>query len=427
MDNAKKKISPAKAILATTLGNGLEFFDLVLYAFFATYIAKAYFPASDPLVSMMTSFMIFGMGYLARPIGALVIGHYADKKGRKPAMTLTFLLMGLSTMVIGITPSYQSIGIAAPIVITLARLVQGFSAGGELGASTTLLVEYAKPHNRGFYGGWQVSSQGAGNLFAAMTLVILVNMMSTESVQDWGWRIPFLLGIIIAPIGLYIRSKLEETATHTLQATAEKAAKIPLIEVITTYYKATLSGILLTIGGTIPHMIIMFYLPNYAISILKLDTGYSMLIGAIGGLITLVGGPLAGMWSDKIGRRPLIAGSRLAITLLIYPAFYLLSSYPSVHLMFAIMIVLSTINIIGASPSITILPEIYPRHVRTTGLSLVYSVAVGIFGGFSLSIATYLIKITGNAAAPAFYVIAGCSLSLFAFIFIKETSKERLN
>lgn len=427
MDNAKKKISPAKAILATTLGNGLEFFDLVLYAFFATYIAKAYFPASDPLVSMMTSFMIFGMGYLARPIGALVIGHYADKKGRKPAMTLTFLLMGLSTMVIGITPSYQSIGIAAPIVITLARLVQGFSAGGELGASTTLLVEYAKPHNRGFYGGWQVSSQGAGNLFAAMTLVILVNMMSSESVQDWGWRIPFLLGIIIAPIGLYIRSKLEETATHTLQATAEKAAKIPLIEVITTYYKATLSGILLTIGGTIPHMIIMFYLPNYAISILKLDTGYSMLIGAIGGLITLVGGPLAGMWSDKIGRCPLIAGSRLAITLLIYPAFYLLSSYPSVHLMFAIMIVLSTINIIGASPSITILPEIYPRHVRTTGLSLVYSVAVGIFGGFSLSIATYLIKITGNAAAPAFYVIAGCSLSLFAFIFIKETSKERLN
>lgn len=427
MDSAKKKISPAKAILATTLGNGLEFFDLVLYAFFATYIAKAYFPASDPLVSMMTSFMIFGMGYLARPIGALVIGHYADKKGRKPAMTLTFLLMGLSTMVIGITPSYQSIGIAAPIIITLARLVQGFSAGGELGASTTLLVEYAKPHNRGFYGGWQVSSQGAGNLFAAMTLVILVNVMSTESVQDWGWRIPFLLGVVIAPIGLYIRSKLEETATHTLQAAEEKAPKIPLIEVITTYYKETLSGILLTIGGTIPHMIIMFYLPNYAISILKLDTGYSMLIGAIGGLITLIGGPLAGMWSDKIGRRPLIAGSRIAITLLIYPAFYLLSSYPSVHLMFAIMIVLSTINIIGASPSITILPEIYPRHVRTTGLSLVYSVAVGVFGGFSLSIATYLIKITGNAAAPAFYVIAGCSLSLFAFIFIKETSKERLN
>lgn len=427
MDSAKKKISPAKAILATTLGNGLEFFDLVLYAFFATYIAKAYFPATDPLVSMMTSFMIFGMGYLARPIGALAIGHYADKKGRKPAMALTFLLMGLSTMVIGITPSYQSIGVAAPIIITLARLVQGFSAGGELGASTTLLVEYAKPHNRGFYGGWQVSSQGAGNLFAAMTLVILVNVMPAESVQDWGWRIPFLLGVVIAPIGLYIRSKLEETATHTLQATPEKAAKIPLIEVITTYYKETLSGILLTIGGTIPHMIIMFYLPNYAISILKLDTGYSMLIGAIGGLITLIGGPLAGMWSDKIGRRPLIAGSRIAITLLIYPAFYLLSSYPSVHLMFAIMIVLSTINIIGASPSITILPEIYPRHVRTTGLSLVYSVAVGVFGGFSLSIATYLIKVTGNAAAPAFYVIAGCSLSLLAFIFIKETSKERLN
>jgi MFS family permease len=180
-------------------------------------------------------------------------------------------------------------------------------------------------------------------------------------------------------------------------------------------------------GGTIPHMIIIFYIPNYAISILKLDTSYSMLMGAIAGLITLIGGPLAGMWSDKIGRRKLIAGSRIVIILLIYPAFYLLSSYPSVNTLFCVMIVLSVVNIIGASPSITILPELFPRHVRTTGLSLVYSVAVGVFGGFSLSIATYLIKVTGNPSAPAFYVILGSGVSLFAFKYIRETSKAILN
>ncbi|WP_411755226.1 MFS transporter [Serratia sp. (in: enterobacteria)] len=427
MDSVKERKSPARAIVATTLGNGLEFFDLVLYAFFATYIAKAYFPATDPLVSMAMTFLIFGMGYLARPLGALVIGHFADKKGRKPAMTLTFLLMGLSTLTMGITPSYASIGIAAPIIITLARLIQGFSAGGELGASTTLLVEYAKPHNRGFYGGWQVASQGAGNVFAAMTLVILVNTMPEASVEAWGWRIPFLFGIVIVPVGLYIRFKLEETATHTLPTATESVSKIPLLEVITTYYKETLAGILLTMGGTIPHMIIMFYIPNYAISILKLDTSYSMLIGAIAGLITFIGGPLAGMWSDKVGRVRLIARARIAIIVLIYPAFYLLSHHPSVEMLFAVMIVLSIINIIGASPSITILPEIFPRRVRTTGLSLVYSVAVGIFGGFSLSVSSYLIKLTGNTTAPAFYVIAGCVLSLFAFLYIKETSQEPLN
>ncbi|WP_431222356.1 MFS transporter [Serratia sp. L9] len=427
MDIVKEKRSPVKAIVATTLGNGLEFFDLVLYAFFATYIAKAYFPASDPLVSMTMTFLIFGMGYLVRPIGALVIGHYADKKGRKPAMALTFSLMGLSTMTIGITPSYESLGIAAPMIITLARLIQGFSAGGELGASTTLLVEYAKPHNRGFYGGWQIASQGAGNVFAAMTLVVLVNTMPTTSLEHWGWRIPFLFGVIITPIGLYIRLKLEETATHTLQENSNSISKVPLFEVVTTYYKETLAGILLTVGGTIPHMIIMFYLPNYAIGILKLDTSYSMLIGAIAGLITLVGGPLAGMWSDKIGRIRLIGGARIAIIVLIYPAFYLLNAFPTVPMLFAVILVLSTVNIIGASPSITILPEIFPRRVRTTGLSLVYSVAVGIFGGFSLSIATYLIQITGNATAPAWYVAIGCAVSLFAFRYIKETSKGPLN
>lgn len=434
----RRERSAAKAIFATTLGNGLEFFDLVLYAFFSTFIARAYFPSDDPLVSLMSAFAVFGVGYLARPLGALLIGHYADKRGRKPAMMLSFLLMAFSTLAIGLIPTYQqmeqffSLGWLVPLLVIIARLVQGFSAGGEFGASTTLLVEYAKPHNRGFYGGWQIASQGAGNLLAAFSFVLLTFFFTPSQIEEGWWRLPFVFGVLIAPIGLYIRAKLDETGgeaflNKNMPRQESKQRSLPLVEVCVTQYKTLFACILLTAGGTLVHTIILFYLPNHAIAILGLDKSYSMLVAMVAGVITLVGGPLAGAWSDRIGRKRTIVIARIGMITLIYPAFWLLNSYPSIHALLGIMAVLSTLNVVAASPGITLMPELFPRHVRSTALSLVYSVAVSIFGGFTLLLAASLIKWFGTPNAPAYYAMAGLLISSVSLLYIRETNRDTLN
>lgn len=442
---SKSRDGAAKAIFATTLGNGLEFFDLVLFAFFSTFIANAYFPSDDPLISMMSTFAVFGVGYLSRPLGALLIGNYADKKGRKPAMALTFSLMALSTLAIGIIPSYHTmeqlfeLGWLAPMLVVIARLVQGFSAGGEFGASTTLLVEYAQPHNRGFYGGWQIASQGAGNLMAALAFVLITFFFTPIQVEEEGWwRLPFVFGVVIAPIGLYIRSKLEETGGEALlkqtmplekkkQLSANKKNRLPIMEVCVSHYKTILACILLTAGGTVSHTIILFYLPNHAISILGLEKSYSMVVAVIAGIITLIGGPLAGAWSDRRGRKRVIIGARLGILALIYPAFWALNMYPSLTNFFIIMVLLSTLNVIAASPAITIMTELFPRHVRTSAISLVYSIGVTVFGGFTLLIAASLVKFFDSPNAPAYYTFIAVLISTLSLGYIRETYQDTLD
>lgn len=433
LPHTRSRRSAARAIFATTLGNGLEFFDLVLYAFFSTFIARAYFPSDDPILSLMSTFAVFGVGYLSRPLGALLIGHYADKKGRKPAMSLTFLLMAISTLAIGIIPTHHtmeqlfSMGWLAPLLVIIARLVQGFSAGGEFGASTTLLVEYAQPHNRGFYGGWQIASQGAGNLLAALSFVLITFFFTPVQIETGWWRLPFILGVLIAPLGLYVRSKLEETGGSAFLQQNTPHHSLPIVEVCRTHYRTIFACVLLTAGGTLIHTIVLFYLPNHAIAILGLDKSYSMLIAVVAGMITLIGGPLAGAWSDRIGRKHIILYARIGLIVLIYPCFWLLNTYPSLSILLGIMVILSALNVIAASPAITIMPELFPRHVRTTALSLVYSLAVSIFGGFTLLIATSLIKWLGTPNAPAYYAAIGLLLSSLSLLSIRETNRDKLN
>ncbi|AKJ68906.1 major facilitator transporter [Pandoraea thiooxydans] len=418
-----RAMSRAKVIFAVTLGNGMEFFDFTVYSFFAVLIGKLFFPVHDPLGQLLLSVGTFGAGFITRPLGGVMLGAYADRAGRKAAMTLTIFLMALSTGLIGLTPTYAQIGLAAPALIVLARLLQGFSAGGEVGASTTLLVEYASARTRGFYGSWQLASQGAAALFGALLATLLSAALPVESLESWGWRLPFLLGILVAPLGAFIRRRLGET--HTPRAAEAPHGSVR--EVLGRHRTITLLGIVLTVGGTVANYIVLFYIPTYAIRILGMSMKVAMLAGVMAGLITFVSSPLFGAWSDRWGRKPLILWSRLAIIALIYPAFWLLHGWPSVGMLLAVVAVMSLLNAMSGVPTIVIMPELFPKAVRATGMAIVYSVGVALFGGFAQFIVTWLIKVTGDPLSPSWYVIGCGAASLLALWPIREFAGRELD
>lgn len=418
-----REMSQAKVIFAVTLGNGMEFFDFTVFSFFAVLIGKLYFPVHDPLGQLLLAVGTFGAGFITRPLGGVVLGAYADRAGRKAAMTLTIFLMALSTGAIGLTPTYAQIGLAAPALIVLARLLQGFSAGGEVGASTTALIEYATPRTRGYYGSWQLASQGAAVVLGALLATVLSTTLSTDALESWGWRVPFLLGILIAPLGGFIRRRLEET--HTPRATATPHGSVS--EVLGRHRTVTLLGILLTIGGTVANYIVVFYIPTYAIRVLGMPMKVAMLAGVLAGVITFASAPFFGRWSDHWGRKPLIFWSRLGLIVMIYPAFWLLHSLPTLGVLLAIVSVMSLLNAMSGVPSITIMPELFPKEVRATGMAIVYGVGVALFGGFAQFIVTWLIKVTGDPLSPSWYVIGCGVLSLLPLMAIQEYAGKEID
>ncbi|WP_211461349.1 MFS transporter [Collimonas silvisoli] len=418
-----REMSRKKMIFAVMLGNGMEFFDFTVYSFFAVLIGKLFFPVDDPLGQLLLSAGTFGAGFITRPLGGVILGAYADRVGRKAALTLTIFLMAFSTGCIGLAPTYAQIGFAAPALIVLARLLQGFAAGGEVGASTTLLIEYATPRTRGFYGSWQLASQGAATLVGALMATLLSAALPIESLESWGWRVPFLLGALIAPLGVFMRRRLRETHEPRTVQTPYGSVR----EVLGRYRRITLLGILLTIGGTVSNYIVLFYIPTYAILVLGMSMKVAMLAGVVAGLITFACSPLFGLWSDRWGRKPLIFWSRLAIIVLIYPAFRLLHSWPDIGVLLAVVGVMSLLNAMSGVPAIVTLPEMFPKAVRATGMAIVYSVGVALFGGFAQFIVTWLLKVSGDPLSPSWYVI-GCGIvSLLALRAIPEYAGRDLD
>lgn len=419
---SRQKVS-ARAILAITLGNGLEFFDFTVYTFFATVIGKLYFPVGSAFGQLMLSLATFGVGFAMRPLGGIFIGAYADRVGRKPALMLTLRLMAIGSLMFVITPTYAQIGIAAPILIVLGRLVQGFAIGGELGASTTLLLEYADDHSRGFYGSWQLFSQALSILLGAICGLALTNGLEPVTLESWGWRVPFMLGMLVVPVGMYIRRHLNETADQA--HAAEGLGSVAMV--FGTYRAQMLAGVLLVIGGTAGNYIILNYLTNYAATLLHIPLKQAMWAGLIAALVSMLLAPFAGSLSDRIGRKKAILLTRLPMLAVIYPAFVLLNANPTLPTLLWITASLSVLLILNAVPTVVILPELFPRRVRATGMSLVYCFGVLVFGGFAQFIATGLIQLTGNPCAPALYVIGCGLLSLFGLVMVKETAGRPLD
>ncbi len=419
--NARAKqptLNRRKTIVAITIGNALEYFDFTVYGFLALIIGKLFFPTFSSYGQLLLTVASFGVGFIMRPLGGIVIGAYADRCGRKKAMTLTIGLMALGCAIIAIAPTYTQIGVAAPLLILFARLIQGFSAGGEVGASTTLLVEHATPTNRAYMASWQFASQGLGILLGALVVGGLMAALSTEAMETWGWRVPFVLGLLIAPVGAYIRRHLEESLDVPVTSTQKRRS--PLSEVCVNYGGRVLAAILAVAGGTVAAYVITFYMPTYAVRELGLPPTVALFGAVITGVISFALAPFVGLLCDRVGRKRPILWSRLAMAVLVYPAFLWLNAEPTATVLFLVVGAMSVCLVFQSVALLTMLPEMFPKHVRASGMSLVFSVGVSLFGGFAPFISSWLVNASGSKLAPAWYLLAATLVSLLGLLWLKD-------
>ncbi len=399
-----------RAAVGATIGNIMEWYDFAVYGFFSITIARLFFPASDEVMSILLTVGTFGVGFFMRPVGAIVLGAYSDRRGRKAGLMITILMMAIGTALIGFAPTYATAGIAAPLIIVFARLLQGFSAGGEIGGSTALLVEYSPADRRGFYGSLQPASQGAALLLGSLTGAVLTGLLSSEQMTAWGWRVPFLLGLAIGPIGLWIRRNMDESPSFLSQTPPET----PLSDTMRNHGREVFAGLGVTISWTVCAYGFLIYMPTYAVRQLHLPQSSALLANSIGLAAVMVFSPVFGAWSDRVGRRiPLLIASATMV-LLTYPLFLWITTSPSFVPLVVTQLIFGTLIAMYTGPAPTMLSELFPTNVRSTGLSLAYNFAVAIFGGFAPFIATVLIAWTGSKLAPTYYIIAANMVSLLA-------------
>jgi MHS family proline/betaine transporter-like MFS transporter len=408
-----------RVIVAAAIGNALEWFDLLIYGYFAVTIAKLFFPTDNATVSLLLTLGTFGVSYLMRPLGAIVLGAYADRAGRKAALTASILLMTLGTGLMAIMPTYASIGLAAPILVLVARLLQGFSVGGEFGSATAFLCEQSQ-ERKGFLGSWQWASQGLTALFASAFGVVLTGLLPADQLLAWGWRVPFLFGLLIGPIGLYIRRRMMETPEF-LRATPTRT---PIRDLL----KHHPLPLVLAIGAAVvsnSSNYLILYIPTYATKQLGLPQSLGFVATLAGAVILTAVSPIAGHWSDKRGRTRIMLPMALLFLVTAYPVFWLMVAYPSLASAVLAAGWLSLVKACYSGVLPAILAELFPTETRAIGMSLGYSISVTIFGGFAPFVATWLIDVTGDNLAPSFYLMFTALLSATALYVARRRAGIR--
>lgn len=422
-----------RVIAGTTIGNALEFFDFTVFTFLMLVLGPLFFPAASGYGQLLLTTATFGVGFLMRPVGGMLIGSYADRHGRRAAMTLTLWMMGLGCGLIAVAPTYAQMGVVGPVMMVLARLIQGFAAGGEVGASTTLLVEHAPRGKRGFYSSWQFGSQSLGVMLGALVVTLLTVGLNTEQMHAWGWRIPFVIGILTVPVGAYIRRNLEETLTISPPKPGQPAASHraanhqPLRRVFAEYKLTIFKGILLLIGGMVSTQILSFYMPAYANRELGLPAtstlSASVVFGAVGFLIA----PFVGKLADRYGRKRVIFWSRIVTLAVLLPCFQWLMAAPSSERLMLLVALFAVLVALQSAPAFTMLPELFPKAVRTTGMSVVYGLGISVFGGFAQFFVTWLLHVTGNAMAPAWFLMVAIALSTVVLFWIEDRTHDDID
>jgi MHS family citrate/tricarballylate:H+ symporter-like MFS transporter len=424
---APQKAIPASYVVAVFVGNGLEFYDFLSYALFAVYIGRAFFPSSNGALSLLLSLATFGIGFVTRPIGAIVLGTLGDRVGRKPAMLISFLLMGAGMLGLALTPSYARIGIAAPILVVLFRLIQGFALGGEVGPTTAYMVEAAPPNRRGLYGSMQYLTQDAANLLAALVGVTLSSTLSAQHLQDWGWRIAFLLGVIIVPFGMFLRHRLPETlhaADDAALAPDATLGTLGLSARIGPYLPIIAFGLVLLSSGTIGSYVLE-YLTTYALDTLHLPAGVSFGLVVVTSICAITFDPISGRLSDRYGRRRIIIIGYTLTLVSVFPAFWIVNRYPSPWIVYTMMGLIAALFALGTPPVIVALTEALPKKIRAGVVATTYAFAISVFGGSTQFVISWLIQRTGNPLAPAWYWIGALLLGLTAASLMPETAPER--
>lgn len=414
-----------KAVTAAVFGNILEWYDFAVYAFMAVLIARKFFPAGDEVAALMSAFLAYGLGFLARPLGAIVIGRMGDVSGRKNALLLTIFLMAVGTVMIGLLPTFDSIGYAAPALLVVARLMQGFSAGGEWGGSTAYIVEWAPKNQRGYFGSFQQSSVVAGLLLGSGTAALFNTFLSAEQMNDWGWRVPFLIGGLLGPVGLWMRRTIDETPAFKAVAEDPEAAQRAAEPISPWVLAGRAFGF--TIVWTVCFYVLLNYMPTWTQRYMQLSAAQALWANTIGLLVLMACIPLMGKLSDRVGRRPLLLACCVGFVVIPYPAFQFLASGDAglggliaVQVLFAIMI--STFS--GAGPAA--IAEIFPTHNRSTWMTTGYALSVAVFGGFAPFIAVWLIAHFGNPTAHVYYLIAAAAISTLVIWRLRETAFDDL-
>ncbi len=404
----------ARVILAASAGNALEFYDFTVFGYFATQIGATFFPSGHAARSLLLTFATFGVSFLARPLGAAILGGYADRRGRRNAMSLSILLMTLGTALMAFMPGYASIGAAAPAGILAARVIQGFSAGGEFGGATAFMIEHA-PGRRGLFGSFQYLSQSVSAILGSGVAWAVSAAMGHQALQDWGFRIPFALGLLIGPVGFYVRRHVDETP--------EFAASVPdphpIHSVIAAHSGRLALGACTIAAGTAGTYLVI-YLPTYAQKTLHMSVQNSFAVTFAASCVPLLVTPLAAHLSDRIGRMPVMLGGAAVLLAISYPAFLAIVAWPTPTILALMLMAITFLRSTYTAPTAAMLAELFPVATRAVGMSLAYTMGVVTFGGFAGLILEWLISATGDPKVPAYYMIAATAITLAALLVIRR-------
>ncbi len=409
-----------RAIVACGIGQIFEIYDFVIYGLMATALAHAFFPSSDPIAALLSTFATFAVGFVMRPVGAVVIGAYGDRHGRRAALVVTIGLMALSTGLIGLIPGYNSIGLAAPVLLVLCRMGQGFSTGGEWGGAAAFLVEYSPMARRGTISSFQQAATALGIIAATLVSYILSSVMDPVAFTAWGWRLVFLVGFVLGPIGYYLRTRVEETPAYERTVEQHEVARSPLRRSLGDYPGPMLAAFGVSIIGCVINYVFVIFVPSFAQQQLHIPASSTFLSVLIASFVYLFLTPIFGWMSDRVGRKPLFFAASIGSIVLAYPLFSMMVSMHSVTGLILTQAIATVLLALYAGPLCAILAEQFPTNIRYTALSVSYGFAVAIFGGFAPLISTALVRMTGDPLAPAYYVILGGVLSFLGTLAVRE-------
>lgn len=411
-----------KAAAQVASGNMLEMYDFMVFGYYAAAIGRTFFPSSDPYAELLLSFATFGAGFLMRPLGALVLGAYVDRIGRRKGLILTLTLMAIGTLTLTLTPGYAAIGLLAPLMVLAGRLLQGFSAGVELGSTSVYLAEIAKPYNKGFIVSFQSASQQIAVMLAAALGVGLASLISAQDMAAWGWRIPLLIGCLIVPVLFFLRRHLQETEAFATQHSPPKLKEI--LTTIQQEWRVIVTGLFIVLMTTTSFYIITAYTPSFGSAVLHLSAHVSLVVTLCVGLSNFVLVPVFGALSDKIGRKPLLTGATALAILTAYPTMHWLVSAPSFGRLLSVELWLSVLYSAYNGAAVVYLTEIVPPRIRTTGFSLAYSLATCV-GGFTPTLCTWLIHTTGNRAMPGLWLAFAALCGLIASVVAQPYDSKK--
>ena len=402
-------------VAAVVAGSALEFYDFMTYSFFALQIGRTFFPSHNPQSSLLMSLATFGAGFVTRPLGAYVIGRIADHKGRRPAMLMTFWLMGIAIVGIALTPPYSAIGFAAPILVVGWRLMQGFALGGEVGPTTSFLIEAATQNRRGFYGSLLVGTSGIAVFAAGLVGYGLSILLETSSLDNWGWRIAFIIGAAVVPLGLAIRRSLPETlhAVHATSLTEPDPRR--------GYTTAAVLGLVILASGTMLTYA-RAYLTTYAVDVLGMSSKVAFTCTIVNGLCTLAFYLIGGWLADRYGRRPVMITFTLALAAIAVPTFMAINDFRTPAVLYAAVALLTAVTGLGQGCVMTAIAESLPRHVRAGALGTIYAMAIAVFGGSAQFVVVWLIGVTGNPLVPGWYLLGAALFGLAAMVKTNETA-----